>query len=282
MFAVVWFGSPHGPSKALEADKAAFASLNKTSQDHYGELVALDRAVGTLRQKLRDTGLADNTMLVFNSDNGGLPGIEPPTVGGLRGNKGTVFEGGLRVPGIIEWPAMIKPRVTSFPAGTVDLFPTVADILGLPDDVMIKPIDGISLKPLFAGEIGERTKPLGFRYHDKIAITGPRFKILSEDLKKGSFQLYDLLADPNETTDLSTKEPQVFEQMKKDLLAWNDSVSASFEGKDYPEGKVSPPDPKSISWTESPLYQPHLSELMKRPEYQPSKRETKQGKKKAE
>jgi arylsulfatase A-like enzyme len=221
-------------------------------------------------------------MLVFNSDNGGLPEVKPSSTGGLRGNKGTVFEGGLRVPGIIEWPVMIKPRVTSFPAGTVDLFPTVADILGLPDSVMIKPIDGISLKPLFAGEIGERTRPLGFRFGSKLALTGPRFKILTENIEKASFQLYDIIADPNETTDLGTNKPQVFEQMKKDLLAWNDSVSASFAGQDYPEGKVTPADPKSIPWSESPLYQPHLAELMKRPEYQPSKREAKKGKKKAE
>jgi arylsulfatase A-like enzyme len=282
MFAIIWFGSPHSPFKAQDKDKAAFAHLDNLSQQHYGELVALDRAVGTLRQKLRDTGLADNTMLVFNSDNGGLPEVKPSSTGGLRGNKGTVFEGGLRVPGIIEWPAMIKPRVTSFPAGTVDLFPTVADILGLPDSVMTKPIDGISLKPLFAGEIGERTRKLGFRFGSKLALTGPRFKILTENIEKGSFQLYDLIADPNETTDLSTKEPQIFEQIKKELLAWNESVSASFAGQDYPEGKVTPPDPQSISWTESPLYQPHLVDLMKRPEYQPSKREAKKGKKKAE
>lgn len=267
LFAVIWFGSPHSPSKALEADKAAFASLNKASQEHYGELVALDRAVGTLRQKLRDTGLADNTMLVFNSDNGGLPEVQPSSTGGLRGNKGSVFEGGLRVPGIIEWPAMIKPRVTRFPAGTVDLFPTVADILGLPDSVMIKPIDGISLKALFVGETGERTKPLGFRFGSKLALTGPRFKILTENIEKASFQLYDLIADPNETTNLSTQEPQVFEQMKKELLAWNDSVSASFVGKDYPEGKVTPPDPQSIPWTEHPGYAPYLAEWQKRWEY---------------
>ncbi len=279
LFAIIWFGSPHGPHKAQDADKATFADLDNLSQQHYGELVALDRAVGTLRQKLRDTGLADNTMLVFNSDNGGLPGIEPPTVGGLRGNKGSVFEGGLRVPGIIEWPAMIKPRITSHPACTLDLFPTVADIVGLPDDVMIKPIDGISLKPLFAGEIGERTKPLGFRFGSKLALTGPRFKILTENLEKASFQLYDIIADPNETTDLSTKEPQVFEQMKKDLLAWNDSVSASFDGKDYPEGKVTPPDPQSIPWTEHPSYKPYLAEWQKRWEYNPADRGTKKRKK---
>ena len=278
LFAVIWFGSPHSPFKAQDADKAEFADLDNLSQQHYGELVALDRALGTLRQKLRDTGLADNTMLVFNSDNGGLPEVTPSSTGGLRGNKGSVFEGGLRVPGIIEWPAMIKPRITSFPAGTVDLFPTVADILGLPDDVMIKPVDGISLKPLFAGEIGERAQPLGFRFGSKLALTRARFKILTENIEKGSFQLYDIIADPDETTDLSMKEPQVFEQMKKELLTWNESVSASFVGKDYPEGKVTPPDPKSIPWTEHPGYAPYLAEWQKRWEYGSPERRVKRKK----
>ena len=279
MFLVVWFGSPHSPYKALEADKTAFASLDKSSREHYGELVALDRAVGALRQKLRETGLADNTMLVFNSDNGGLPDVKPSSTGGLRGFKGSVFEGGLRVPGIVEWPGVIQPRVTTHPAGTVDLFPTVADIVGLPDDVMIKPIDGMSLKPLFAGEIGDRQKPLGFRFGTKTALTGARYKVLTENLGKGAFQLYDIVNDPNETTDLSSKEPQLFEAMKKDLIAWNDSVKASFNGRDYPEGKVTPPDPESISWTESPLYQPYLKDLQKRWEYNSAAKVGKRGKK---
>lgn len=99
MFAVIWYGSPHSPFKAASADKTTFAHLNQTSANHHGELVAMDRSLGTLRKSLRDFGLADNTLLVFCSDNGGLPNILPDTVGGLRGNKGSVFEGGLRVPG---------------------------------------------------------------------------------------------------------------------------------------------------------------------------------------
>jgi arylsulfatase A-like enzyme len=87
LFAIIWFGTPHSPFKALEADKAAFSSLDKASANHHGELVAMDRAVGTLRRKLRDAGLADNTMLVFNSDNGGLPEVKPDSVGGLRGKQ---------------------------------------------------------------------------------------------------------------------------------------------------------------------------------------------------
>jgi arylsulfatase A-like enzyme len=270
MFAVVWFGSPHSPFRAADKDKAPFSELNEASANHYGELVAMDRSVGTLRQKLRDLGLAQNTLLVFCSDNGGLPEIKPDTVGGLRGFKGSVFEGGLRVPGIIEWPAVIQPRVTSYPACVTDLFPTVADILGLPDSVMIKPVDGISLKPLFSRELGERKHPLGFRYQSKRALIDDRYKILTDNLAGGKFQLFDLQADPKETKDLSTEQPQVAARMRQQLLDWNASMDASFAGKDYPEGKVTPPDPASVSWFETPAYQPYLTQWKDRPEFKNS------------
>lgn len=270
MFAVVWFGSPHSPFRALTADKAPFRDLNEASANHYGELVALDRAIGTLRSKLREFKLADNTLLVFCSDNGGLPEIKPETVGGLRGNKGTVYEGGLRVPGIIEWPAAIKPRVTNYPACTMDLFPTVADILGLPSDVFVKPLDGISLRPLFATEIAERTQPIPFRFGQKLALIDNRFKIINNDRRQDDFELYDLIADPQEARDLSSQQPAVFARVKRALLDWNTAAEASFAGKDYPEGKVSPPDPKSISWTDAPQYAPFLKDWKDRWEFKSS------------
>lgn len=259
-FTVIWYGTPHSPFKSNDADRAAFAELDEASAHHYGELVAMDRSIGSLRQKLRELGIADNTLIVFNSDNGGLPSITPSTTGGLRGNKGMVFEGGLRVPGIIEWPAVIKPRSTAHPAGTVDLFPTVADIVGLPESSFIQPLDGISLKPLFTAEVGPRTKNLPFRFGTKAALIGDQYKLLTQNVKGSEFELYDLKADPNETLDLSATEPAIFQAMKKELLAWNNSVEASFAGKDYPEGQVTPADPEPVNWWESAPYTTYLPE----------------------
>ncbi|MBM4089750.1 MAG: N-acetylgalactosamine 6-sulfate sulfatase [Planctomycetes bacterium] len=267
MFAVIWYGTPHSPFKALDADKAPFGELNEASANHYGELVAMDRSIGTLRAALRDLGIARDTLLVFCSDNGGLPEIKPDTVGGLRGNKGSVFEGGLRVPGIIEWPAVIQPRVTGYPACVMDLFPTVADIVGLPESVMVKPLDGLSLKPLFTRDVPERNAPMGFRYGTKRALIGDRHKLLTDNLRSGEFQLYDLVADPKESRDLSAEKPDVFAQMKQQLLAWDATMDASFAGKDYPEGEVSPPDPEPVSWFETPQYQPYLAEWKERWEF---------------
>jgi arylsulfatase A-like enzyme len=258
-FTVIWYGSPHSPFKALPADKAPFAHLDELSANHYGELVALDRSLGTLRSKLRELGMADNTMLVFNSDNGGLPEVKPASTGGLRGFKASVYEGGVRVPGIIEWPAVIKPRVTHYPACTMDLFPTVAEIVGLPDDVFVKPLDGQSLRPLFTAELPQRTKPIPFRFGVKSAYIDGPYKLLTENYRQGSFQLYDLSADPSESHDLSGEQPERFARMKQAWQAWNESVDASFAGRDYPGGELSPADLPSRQWYVSPEYVPFMA-----------------------
>ncbi len=267
MFAVIWYGTPHSPFKASAEDKRSFAKLDEDSADHYGELVAMDRSIGTLRAKLREFQIADNTLLVFCSDNGGLPKIRPDTVGGLRGNKGTVYEGGLRVPAVIEWPTVIEPRITNYPACTMDLFPTVADLLDLPDSVLTRPLDGISLTPLFTQELPRRETPIPFRYGSKSAWIDNDYKLLTNDLKRGEFELYDLAEDSNETTDISQEQPAVAARMKTELLYWNQSADDSFAGRDYPENRVVPADPKPVFWTETDAYRPYLPQWKDRWEF---------------
>lgn len=278
MFTVIWFGSPHAPMVASDADKAAFGALEPNSANHYGELVAMDRSIGTLRKGLRDLGLAENTLLWFNSDNGGLPEVKPDSVGGLRGFKNTIYEGGLRVPAIVEWPAAIKtPRITRYPAGTVDIFPTIADVVGLPASAMMATIDGKSLKPLFARELGAREKPLPFRHQGRAALVDNRYKVVSPDITAKTFELYDLEADPKESKDISAEKPEIAKKMSEALLRWNESVEASVAGKDYPEGKVNAGEPPSRDWITAPEYQPHLAAWKDRPEFRQTK-ETKGGK----
>jgi arylsulfatase A-like enzyme len=262
---VIWDGSLHSPFVASEADKAPFKDLSGSSVAHYGELVAFDRSIGTLRKGLRDLGVADNTIVWFCSDNGGLPGIKPPSVGGLRGNKGQVYEGGLRVPAIVEWPAGLKPRITSYPAATMDIFPTIADIVGLPDNVLLKPVDGISLKPLFAGEIGPRKKPIPFHYTGSGALVDNDYKLVRT--KKGNYELYDLVKDKTESNDLAEAKPELAARMTKTWEGWKATVDDSVAGKDYPEGKVLPGNAVSHFWHDDERYKPFFPEFMKRPEY---------------
>ncbi|NIP98812.1 MAG: sulfatase-like hydrolase/transferase, partial [Akkermansiaceae bacterium] len=205
-FTVIWYGTPHSPWMALEGDEALFSGLDEKSRRHHAELAAMDRSIGTLRKGLRSLEIAENTLVWFCSDNGGLPGFEPDTVGGLRGYKGSLYEGGLRVPAVIEWPAGIPvTRVTQFPAATMDIFPTVAEIAGLPAESMLQPQDGMSLVKLLKSEIGKRDKPLGFRNSGRGAMIDNDFKLFSRDLAKGKFVLYHLGEDPAETTDASDR-----------------------------------------------------------------------------
>ena len=265
-FAVIWDGSPHDPFLASEKDRDNFKDLDNKSQHHYGELVAFDRSLGVLRKTLKDLGLQNNTILWYCSDNGGLRNISPPSVGGLRGYKTTIWEGGLRVPAIIEWPKMIKPKVTNYPASTMDIFPTIADILNLPDTDLLKPIDGITLKPIFKNDLSNRDKRIPFRYKDQGALIDNNFKLVVTSIDKEKFELYDLEKDFSETIDLSSQNPLIFNQMKTDYLKWSESIDSSQVGMDYPEGKVLN-NPERHFWMNDDRYKPYLKEWINRPEY---------------
>lgn len=182
-FSVVWFGSPHEPYQALPEDLARYEdlpdSLNKeyvrlTSlktgestlrpldsvlRERYAEITAMDRAIGKLRDYLTTEGIKENTLIWYCGDNG----IPPSGLyhSSLRGLKGTVFEGGTKVPGIIEWPQEIaEPTVSEVNAVTTDIFLTLADIasVALPQ----RPLDGVSLVPVIHGRAIERAQPIPF------------------------------------------------------------------------------------------------------------------------
>ena len=269
-FTVIWYGTPHDPWTAAKADKKSFTKLNQKAQEHYGELVAMDRSIGTLRKGLREMGVAQNTLVWFMSDNGGLPRLNPPTTGGLRSYKGSMYEGGLRVPAIIEWPKGIsKVRITKHPAGAVDIFPTIAEVAGLEKSDLLKPQDGMSLAKLFLKELGPRQKPLPFRSRGRIAVVDNDYKMISfPDSGKTRYELYNLTKDMREQDNLVKKEPKIANRLRKRLKAIDASVTASVNGQNYPEKKVAPQPPR-IFWWESESYRPYFSEWIKRPEYGP-------------
>ena len=243
--AVIWFGSPHAPYQPTPEDlKAAGGS------GYFGEMLGVDRSLGTLRAGLTKMGLADNTMLWFSSDNGGW--IEPahPAARGtnldLRGRKGDVLDGGIRVPGLIVWPARIKqPRITEFPAGLVDIFPTVMDVLQIKLDHPV-PLDGISLLPMIEGKMTERPQALGFWQYNgnPPAITtdsGPsawndnQYKLVKS--APNHWELYDMTIDRSEKYDISGEHPDVVKRMKAELEAWQLSVIHSYQGNDMLEAR---------------------------------------------
>lgn len=177
-FAVIWFGSPHGPHQALPDDLALYSDLPERLQHFYGEITAMDRALGHLREQLRDMEIADNTILWYTSDNGALKGVG--NTAGLKGRKGDLGEGGLRVPSMVEWPARIQePIKTSFPANTVDIFPTILDLLEIEVEDSL-PLDGISLVSFIEEGAETRPRPMGFWVYPTRGISTPSAKIMRD------------------------------------------------------------------------------------------------------
>ncbi|RMG71790.1 MAG: N-acetylgalactosamine 6-sulfate sulfatase, partial [Bacteroidetes bacterium] len=174
--AVVWFGSPHSPHEALPEDVARYGEEAENLRHFYGEITAMDRAFGKLRATLTTLPGYENTLLWYTSDNGGLPEIGRT---GGRGHKGQIYEGGLRVPAMLQWPARIKQaRISSFPANTSDLFPTVLEIAGLPAPNY--PLDGISLLKVIEEEREQRPLGMGFWQYPKAGVRTPSREWMSE------------------------------------------------------------------------------------------------------
>jgi arylsulfatase A-like enzyme len=183
-FTVIWFGSPHSPYAGLERDLALYRDAPEPLRARFAEITALDRAMGRLRQFLERAGLKDNTLLWYCGDNG-VP-RDGRLTSPFRGHKGQVYDGGLRVPCIVEWPAGIpKARVTDVNAVTSDMLPTICDLIGQP--LPRRPLDGISLKPLFAGVMRERPKPICFwQYRQNREADAEPQPYIRPDLQEGT------------------------------------------------------------------------------------------------
>ena len=212
------------------------AGYDQNEIDYFGAISALDDAVGQVRQLLKQYNISDNTMLWFTSDNGYAKGT-PGSAAFLRGHKAQLYEGGIRVPGIIEWPAMISSnRATNYSVVSTDLMPTLCDLLNLkcPKD---RPIDGISIMPLLNNKEQSRNKTIKWMYNvaDNFdstytaAISGDRYKLYAtyNKGKMTSSELYDLIDDPSESHDLSQENHHELKSLQSDLEEWRQSVIMS-------------------------------------------------------
>ncbi|MEZ6056998.1 MAG: sulfatase-like hydrolase/transferase [Planctomycetaceae bacterium] len=180
--AVIWFGNPHGPHIGTADLKAPYADLSAAKQNYYAEIAGIDRAMGDLRKELDQIGARENTVLLFTSDNG-PQGKSAGSNGGLRGNKGTLYEGGVRVPGLIEWPRVIKsPRTSTATLSTSDIYPTMLELAGAKVDQQPR-LDGISFAPLLRGETPS-ARSLGFWVHPTGGISTPADKLLAAQLEE--------------------------------------------------------------------------------------------------
>ncbi|MDP6444423.1 MAG: sulfatase-like hydrolase/transferase, partial [Pirellulaceae bacterium] len=196
----------------------------------YAMIDIIDQNVGRLLKRLDELDLADDTVVVFMTDNGG---VSKHFKAGLKGNKGSIYEGGVRVPLLVRWP-------DHFPAGGVvaaqcshvDLFPTFCELAGqaLPADLKI---DGISLAPLLKAGAGQRHHEYVYhawdRYHpnpnNRWAISDQRWKLAcqvrtGEQATQQNWRLYDLANDPGEKNNVLGKHPQIVKRLRTEFLRW--------------------------------------------------------------
>ncbi|MEP4077176.1 sulfatase [Haloferula sp.] len=232
-FAVVWFHTPHLPVVAGPKHAAMYSEHTDFEKNYYGCVTAMDEQVGRLRAALKKAGVAEDTMIWFCSDNGPEGNNKSPgSAASFKGRKRSLYEGGVRVPGVLEWPARVKPdTVTEFPAVTSDYLPTILDALQA-DYTGERPLDGISLLPLMAGEQDKRPKGIGFESRKLLAWNTQRYKLYSGNGGE-SWELYDLLDDPSETKNIAKDSPEMVASLSKELAAWRASCKNSDQGSDY-------------------------------------------------
>ena len=246
-FVYLPFHTVHNRFVATEGYHKKYGGKSFTLEqiDYYGAITAMDDAVGQVRDLLKKYNISNNTMLWFTSDNG-PEDYTPGVTAGLKARKRSLHEGGIRVPGLIEWPDMIKSnKKSSYPVVSSDLLPTVCDILGVspPSD---RPIDGASILTFLKGETSARNSPIKWAYSKEgiienefqAAISDNRYKVYAMYNKEGKVetaQLYNLHEDPFEKEDISSKQEDRFQTLKSELEEWRQSVikSAKEEVKCY-------------------------------------------------
>lgn len=209
----------------------AFGAFSKTRQDNvlYGSMIsALDSAVGEILDAIKLSGIEDRTVVVFTSDNGGFSAFDNGATSNepLRGGKGWLYEGGIRVPLLIKAPNLPKGTSRSLPSMSIDLFPTILGLAGVGVD-----IEGIDGKDLFSNKDEARSLYWHYPVYN-YAGWRPGGAVRSGDWKMIQFfendevQLYNLRTDPNETSDLSRSNSDIVARLKEELKVWQQKVGA--------------------------------------------------------
>jgi arylsulfatase A-like enzyme len=247
----------HTPIQAQRALLAKYETGPKPPGEQQNPVYAamvesMDTSVGRVLDKLDALKLADRTLVIFTSDNGGLSTSGQPTPlpatsnAPLRAGKGYLYEGGIRVPLIVRWPGRIRPATTcEVPTSTIDLAPTIAAACGVK---FPRPIDGVSILPLLEGKTSLDRDALYWHYPHYSpqdgtpagAVRQGVYKLI-EHYESGCRELFDLSADVGERRDLSASEPERSARLAEKLAAWRAGLRAAMptENPQYvPEKKA--------------------------------------------
>jgi arylsulfatase A-like enzyme len=237
-FVNLWLDDTHTPfvPSAEQINVVRQKGEGELRTKYKAVLTDLDQQIGRLLDGLRET----STLVLFLGDNGASPPFERERSGGLRGQKLSLYEGGIRVPSMVWWPGHAKPGIVNDQTviASIDLLPTLAAVAGakLPEDC--RP-DGEDMSAALRGEVPQRTRPLFWEYgrnatsfaypkdaHHRspnVAVRDGRWKLLI-NADGSRAELYDLAADPQETKNLASDQSAVTRQLSTAALQWRRSL----------------------------------------------------------
>jgi arylsulfatase A-like enzyme len=246
-FMCLWHYVVHWPIEAPAElyKKYSDEEIPPDVQRYQAMVEGMDIAIGNTLNGLKDAGLADNTLVVFTSDNGNLAGFSSAEP--LRASKGYLYEGGIRVPLIVRWPGKIKAgSVNHTPVQTMDYAPTFLEAAGIP--YMVPGFDGMSLVGELTGRKPLPKRAIYFHYPHYAwhgnndmgsVIREGNFKLFHKS-ETDEYELYDLEKDISESNNLITSLPEKAAELKKKLNAWKQEVGATEPRlkKDIPEEEL--------------------------------------------
>ncbi len=211
-----WFHEPHDPIAAPDGIVSRYGDLNDEAAIYSGTIENTDRAIARLLDKLRAIDALENTLVFYTSDNGSY---RDDRNGGLRGRKGSLYEGGIRVPGIFYWPGNIpRGRVEGEPAGVVDLLPTVCGLLGIEGPAGVH-LDGTDISPLLRGQSARFAR-------DQALYWAMPSKNPGVAIRRGKYSMvaYRDLEYPRDRAAIAKVEKEIEEVLRKanspELLPW--------------------------------------------------------------
>jgi arylsulfatase A-like enzyme len=246
-FCYLSYNAPHSPFQVPDEyfNKFKAKGFDDALATFYGMCENLDDNVGRLLAHLKSLGIADDTIVLFLTDNGGTTGVKTYNAG-MRGGKTTVHEGGNRVPLFMRWPsAKWHPHIVKPIVSHIDLFPTLLDLCGVKSHTGPK-MDGITLRPLLEKSDDSSWPERTLFTHNPIdktnkfpgAVRTQRYRLVREikgasggskakanDASATPWQLYDMLTDPGQTMDIAADQPDIVKQLSDQYDVWFDDIS---------------------------------------------------------
>lgn len=231
-FLLLSYNAPHEPLAPLAHQAKLYRDWSPEEQTYFQTVTDLDAGVGQVLAKLRELGLERDTLILFSSDNGPEAHSHRYSRGSawpLRGMKTQLWEGGVRVPGILYWPGKAPAgKVSDEPAGILDVFPTFCAAAGVPVPEGVTLDGGVDLVALANRKLSTQARPLFFEFHFPqrgdvpslpMAVRKGRWKLFARhDLS--AVELYDLETDIGEQNDLAGQRPEVVRPLREELRRW--------------------------------------------------------------